>query len=348
MIQRKTILRFYTVLLFAGILACSGNQNKSQKEDVSVQSSVAPKIEINAEAKALLKTLNDMGDYANSRNFPSLIKASTVYDELDSNILVVDLRSEETFADGHIKNAVNVAFSDLPSYFENDIKSGSYDKIVLTCYAGQIASYATSLLRLGGYNNVYAMKWGMSSWNKHFAEDTWLDVLSSDHQSELESTENEKASETDFPKMNTGKTSGEEILKARIDSLFAQGYKEAIISAENVFEDPSEYYVINYDRKDKYDSGHIPGAVRYKPGATLGIVSEMQTIPTDKNVVVYCNTGQNSGFATAYLRLFGYPAKSLTFGANSFMYDRMKEEKDSLAWTIFSDEEIHDYPYVKN
>ena len=148
--------------------------------------------------------------------------------------------------------------------------------------------------------------------------------------------------------MNTGKTSGKQILQSRIDSLFALGAGDALIYAEKVFEDPHAYYVINYDRKDKYDAGHIPGAVRYKPGATLGIVSEMQTIPSDKNVVVYCNTGQNSGFATAYLRLFGYQAKSLTYGANSFMYDRMKEEKDSLSWTIFSDEEIHDYPYVKN
>jgi len=203
-------------------------------------------------------------------------------------------------------------------------------------------------LRLAGYNNVYAMKWGMSSWNKYFADESWLEAVASDYQDDLEATENEKATEGDFPKMNTGKTSGKQILQSRIDSLFALGAGDALIYAEKVFEDPHAYYVINYDRKDKYDAGHIPGAVRYKPGATLGIVSEMQTIPSDKNVVVYCNTGQNSGFATAYLRLFGYQAKSLTYGANSFMYDRMKEEKDSLSWTIFSDEEIHDYPYVKN
>jgi len=348
MIQRKTILKFYTVLLFAGILACSGNQHKSEKEDVSDHALVTQKIEINAEAKALLKTLNDMGDYANSRNFPSLIKASTVHDELDSNILVVDLRSDEAFADGHIKNAVNVAFSDLPSYFKNDINPESYDKIVLTCYAGQIASYATSLLRLDGYNNVYAMKWGMSSWNKHFADESWLEAVASDYQDDLETTENEKATEGDFPKMNTGKTSGEQILQARIDSLFALGAGDALIYAEKVFEDPHAYYVINYDRKDKYDAGHIPGAIRYKPGSTLGIVSEMQTIPSDKNVVVYCNTGQNSGFATAYLRLFGYPAKSLTYGNNGFMYDRMKEQEDSLSWVLFKNEEVNDFPYVKN
>ena len=346
MLQRNSILKLLGVFLLAGLFACSGNQNKTQQEATPVQSGNVPKVEINDEAKALLKTLNEMGDYANSRNFPSMIKASSVYDELDSNILVIDLRSKEAFADGHIRNAVNVAFTDLPSYFESEINPAGYNKIVLACYAGQIASYATSLLRLAGYNNVFAMKWGMGSWNKHFS-DEWFDAVSSDHQDDLELTENEKAPDADFPKMNTGKTSGEQILKARIDLLFAQGYKDVLISAEKVFEDPSEYYVINYDRKDKYDSGHIPGAVRYKPGATLGIVSEMQSIPADKNVVVYCNTGQNSGFATAYLRLFGYHARSLTYGNNSFMYNKMKEQQDSLSWIPFINEEIHDYPYVK-
>lgn len=348
MIQRNSILHLVSVILLFVMISCSGTQQKAKQETTAVKEAGSPKIVINDEAKALLSTLNEMGDYVNSRNFPSLIKTSTVYDELDGNILVIDLRSEDLYTEGHIKNAVNVDFSDLPSYFANDIDPANYDKIILTCYAGQMASYSTSLLRLAGYNNVYAMKWGMSSWNKFFAKDFWLDVVSSEFQEKLDTIENEVAPARDFPKMNTGKTTGSEILKTRIDSVFAQGIRAAIIHADEVFEDPSTYYVINYDRKDKYESGHIPGAVRYKPGATLGIVSEMQTIPSDKTVVVYCNTGQNSAFATAYLRLFGYPAKSLLYGNNSFMYDQMKQEQDSLSWIPFTEAEIHDYPYVKN
>ena len=29
--------------------------------------------------------------------------------------------------------------------------------------------------------------------------------------------------------------------------------------------DPGKYFIINLERKDKYDDGHIPGAIRYKP-----------------------------------------------------------------------------------
>lgn len=348
MILKKSIFKFLAVLVSALIISCSGGEKNSGESDTQVQGTTNQSIEINNEAKLLLATLNDMGDYVNSRNFPSLIKPSSVYEELDGNNLIVDLRNEESYADGHIEGAQNVDFSDLPAYFTNDIKPFEYSRIVLVCYSGQISSYATSLLRLAGYGNVYAMRWGMSGWNKHFAEDAWLNAVSSDHQDQLETAEHEKSEAGDFPELNTGKSSGDEILQERIDSLFTAGYSVALVSASSVFEAPANFYVINYDRRDKYESGHIPGAIRYKPNATLGIVSEMQTIPTQREVVLYCNTGHNSGFATAYLRLFGYDAKTLTFGNNAFMYDRMKEEESTLSWLPFTESEIHDYPYVTN
>ncbi|HEX2395712.1 MAG TPA: rhodanese-like domain-containing protein, partial [Bacteroidales bacterium] len=105
----------------------------------------------------------------------------------------------------------------------------------------------------------------------------------------------------------------------------------------------SKYYVINYERKDKYDDAHIPGAVRYKPNATLGFPEEMGTIPTDKTVVIYCGTGHNSAFATAYLRLMGYDAKTLRFGNNGFMHDWMKKDAAGLSWLPFSEGEVNDF-----
>ncbi|MBN1819280.1 MAG: hypothetical protein JXR31_11785 [Prolixibacteraceae bacterium] len=331
-----------TVTLFS----CGGS---SKKQDQSVETTPKKEIAVNAESQALLDYLVELGDYVNSREFPSLIKASSVYEELDANNLIIDLRDKESFAEGHIKGAVNVDFSNIPDYMTNSIKPFEYDRIIMVCYSGQISSYTTALLRLMGYGNVYAMRWGMSAWNKEFAENGgWLAKVSGEYEDQLETTEHEKLSLSDFPKMNTGKTTGEEILNERIKALFAAGYRDALVFANEVFENPSNYYVINYDRRDKYEYGHIPGAIRYKPSGTLGIKEEMETIPVDKDVVVYCNTGHNSGFATAYLRLFGYKAHTLTYGNNAFMYDRMIKDRDSLSWLPFTEAEIHDYPYVSN
>ena len=344
----KKIPQIYAAVLLVFFISCTGSSNKTKKAESagSVEIKAKP-VEINTEAKALLTYLEELGDYVNGRNFPSLIKAASVYEESAKNNHVIDLRNAEIFAKGHIKGAVNVEFSKLPDYFSNDIKPFEFDRIIMVCYSGQMSSYSTSLLRLMGYGNVYAMRWGMSGWNKDFAKDSWLDAVSSEYVEKLELAVNEKAAVVDFPKMNTGKTTGEEILTARFNTLFEAGVMDAIITAEKVFEKTDDFYTINYDRRDKYESGHIPGAIRYKTNGTLGIVSEMQTIPTDKEVVVYCGTGHNSGFVTAYLRLFGYNAKTMVYGNNSFMYDKMVQEKSKLSWLPFTEAEIGDYPVVK-
>ena len=331
--------------------SCSGSGNKAKQTEAAgntVQEDKAKPVEVNAEARKLLDYLVESGDYVNGRNFPSLIKASALNDELDGNIRIIDLRSPEAFKKGHIKGAVNVDFAKIPDYFTNVIKPFEFDKIVMVCYAGQIASYTTSLLRLMGYGNVYALRWGMSSWNKDFAKDSWLDAVSDKYENQLELTENTRTENVDFPLLNTGKSTGEEILAERFNQLFADGYKSAFISADEVFEKPDNFYTIDYDRKDKYDSGHIPGAVRYKPNGTLGIVPEMEPIPADKEVTVYCGTGHNSGFVTAYLRLFGYNAKTLMYGNNAFMHAKMIADKTKLSWLPFTEAEIGDFPYVKN
>jgi rhodanese-related sulfurtransferase len=73
----------------------------------------------------------------------------------------------------------------------------------------------------------------------------------------------------------------------------------------------------------------------------------MSSIPSDKTVVVYCGTGHNSGFATAYLRLFGYDARTLKYGNNSFMYDKMVRQRTALSWLPFTSEDVNDFSVVK-
>lgn len=344
----RTINQIVWAVLLSVLIACSGGNKPKQAESSDSTEVKSASIELNDEAQKLLKYLEESGDYVNGRNFPSLIKASSVYEELSGNIKIIDLRSLEAYAKGHIKGAVNVDFTKIPDYFTNVIKPFEFDKIILVCKSGQTSSYTTSLLRLMGYGNVYAMRWGMSIWNKDFAADSWRDAVSDKYETQLETTENQRAALSDFPLMNTGKTTGEEILAARFNSLFAAGYADAFIAADPVFGQPQNFYTVNFERKDKYDAGHIPGAVRYKTNGTLGIVSEMQSIPTDKEVAIYCGTGHNSAFVSAYLRLFGYDAKTILYGNNAFMHSKMVKDKALLSWLPYTEAEIENYAYVKN
>ena len=133
----------------------------------------------------------------------------------------------------------------------------------------------------------------------------------------------------------------------RFHKLFEEGTSGILISADEVFSNPQKYYIINLDRKDKYEDGHVPGSVRYKPEGTLGYPDEMASIPPDKPVVVYCATGHNSGFATAYLRLFGYDAHTLKYGNNGFMYDKMVKQRTALSWLPFTTAEVNNFEVVK-
>lgn len=347
--NKLTVFVFSTLLVYA----CSGNKSPEAAGDTkpSENQSVAivekkPVVAGN-ETTLLLKDLKENGDYVNSQNFPSLIKASIVHDNLDKNMHVIDLRPADAFRKGHIRGAVNRKFSDLTEYFESGIKPFEFERIIIVDEDGSLSSYTTSLLRLMGYGNVYAMRWGMSAWNEENANNGWLKNVSGKFEARLEKTVHEKEPGTTLPELETGMSTGPEIAQARFNKLFSEGTDNISVSADEVFADPSKYYVINLERKDKYEDGHIPGAFRYKPESTLGFLEEMASIPPDRTVVVYCGTGHNSGFATAYLRLFGYDARTLRYGNNSFMYDKMVSQKAQLSWLPFTKDDVNNYEVVR-
>ncbi len=345
MFMKNTFIGYF--LLCA--LAVSFFSCKSDKKDKKEESVVQPIDEaalLGTETKLLLDYLVELGDYVNSRGFPSMIKAASVYEGIGESQLIVDIRTEESFTKGHIKGAVRVDFSDLPIFFESEIIPFELDKIIIVSEDGQSSSYATGLLRLMGYGNVYSMRWGMSGWNIDFARDNWLKAIGSGYQDKLVKDVYEHAAVRKLPELNTGKNSGEEILLHRVNKLFEEGSDVVHITANEVIANTRNYYIMNYIRRDKYEAGHIPGAIRYKPQATLGIIAAMSTIDQDKESVVYCGTGHNSGFVTAYLRLFGYNALTLIYGNNAFMYDKMLEERSTLSWLPFTEDEIKDYQYV--
>jgi len=346
----KNIARLLLIIPLIGyaLNGCSGDKTGKKQEEpkVTPAASVAAPV-IGQETMLLLNDLEENGDYVNSQFFPSLIKASVVYEELGESNLIIDMRSPALFSNGHVKGAVNKEFESLPEYFETGIKPFEYDKIVLVCDDGQVSSYTVSLLRLMGYGNVYAMRWGMNGWNKSYAAEGWLKGSSGKYEERLETAVNEIPQPKGMPEIKTGFKTGSEIADERFRSLFAGGTGDILITADEVFGDPGKYFIINLERKDKYDDGHIPGAIRYKPESTLGFSDMMATIPSDKIVVVYCGTGHNSGFATAYLRLFGYDARTLKYGNNSFMHDKMVSQKSILSWLPFTLAESNDFPVVK-
>ena len=138
---------------------------------------------------------------------------------------IIDIRNDSWFEYGHIKGAQNLKSEELLNYFENSITPKDFEKIILVCYSGQSASYFSGLLNIAGYDNVYSMKWGMSSWREDFAEGYWEKNIGNDYESQLETVENTKTEAGVQPTLNTGNSEGKDILHARLTELFKNPYR---------------------------------------------------------------------------------------------------------------------------
>lgn len=256
---------------------------------------------------------------------------------------IIDIRSDSWFEYAHIKNAANIPSSDLLTYFETKINPSDFEKIVLVCYSGQSAAYYSGLLRMAGYDNVYSMKWGMSSWREDFANNAWNKNVKNEFAAKLETKENLKPEAGNHPSLVTGKTEVQEILKARLETLFATPYSDFILKSPDVFENPSNYFIVNYVTADNYNNGHIPGAIQYEPGKSLLFETDLLTLPTDKKVAVYTITGQEAAYMIAYLNVLGYDTGNIAYGENGFMNEVLQNK----GWDAFTKKEINMYPVVE-
>lgn len=305
-----------------------------------------PAVEID-ESKVLIEYLesaNSPGaDYTNT-NAPSIISAS----DLNALVLtdaayVIDIRAAADFTTGHIPGAVNVAATDVLTHIEG-INMEDYEKVAIVCYTGQTAGFVTGLMQLLGYEKVFALKWGMASWHSDFAG-KWNTNISNAYATQFVTTSTAKGAAGELPVLSTGKETGQEILEDRVDEVLAEGFSEASVTNATVFGALSSYYIVNYWPEAQYlNPGHIPGAMQYTPKETLKLAADLKTLPTDKTIVVYCYSGQTSANLAAYLRVLGYDAKSLTFGANGMIYDLLAPAGIS-AGSIWSAGNSMEYDY---
>jgi len=84
---------------------------------------------------------------------------------INNDAVVIDLRSPEAFARGHIVNARNVPSEELAA---NNDKITKYAKktIVAVCDAGMTSSKLVDSLRKTGIENIFGLKGGINAWTQ--------------------------------------------------------------------------------------------------------------------------------------------------------------------------------------
>lgn len=260
---------------------------------------------------------------------------------LTGNPYIIDIRGEEYSTIGHIEGAVHVPAKDVISHLDNTDLS-AYDKVVVACYTGQTSAYVVTLANMAGHTTT-SLGFGMSSWNVATAG-PWNNNAKNTYATQLETAANPKAEEGALPVLETGFELAEDILAARIAEVNEAGFDAVKITADQVWTNPENYYIVNYWPENQYNLGHIPGAIQYTPNASMLSDADLKTLPTDKTIVVYCYTGQGSAFLSAYLRVLGYDAKSLLFGING-MATTWAADNGLTSW---GEGKIAGFPLVKD
>jgi rhodanese-related sulfurtransferase len=84
---------------------------------------------------------------------------------INKDAVVIDLRSAEAFAKGHIVNARNIPIDELPAKNEQ-LEKFKDRPIVAVCDAGMTSGRAVTQLRKSGFDKVYGLRGGINAWSQ--------------------------------------------------------------------------------------------------------------------------------------------------------------------------------------
>jgi len=265
--------------------------------------------------------------------------AEVVYTNMEdgdetNDFYIIDIRSADDFAAGHIEGAVNSTYGGILEA----AAAANGKPIIVACYTGQTAGHATVALRFSGFANAKVLKWGMSSWNAATAG-SWSsntgDVAVGHVNWSLPASIIANIEYGD-PSFETTAETAAAVLEERVQVLLAGGLNK-VVNTE-VLDNNSNYFINNFwAQEDVEHYGHISGAFRVQP-LTLAN-NEYKYLNPDYPVVTYCWTGQTSSMITAYLKVLGYDSKSLLFGANGMIHTNLESHQ-------YTEGAIMGYPLV--
>jgi len=316
-----------SVTLQADIAQCGGDDPVPTPSDTTVEEDV----DLGPAMQAYL-----------SSGKPPAVSAASLFAQLNdsdpgNDPFLLSVRSSTQYPKGHIAGAVNIGFTSLFTE-ENLAKLPDDDtQIVVICYTGHTASQATALLNINGYNAT-ALKFGMSGWstNKTAAPSGY-----------------NRATDTNNYPVVIGEDAGtiddgviadtaSVILEATND--FLGSGKGTMITAAALYANLNDGYtandpfILSIRSASGYEAGHIPGAVNM-PFREVFTEENIELLPTDKQIVVYCYTGHTASQITAMLNVIGYDAVCLKWGMCSWTTNT------TVAPSCYdSSTDAHDYP----
>lgn len=266
---------------------------EGQKEKAPA-AAAAPAVDIDALVYDYFANMPDHIYKIGQADFVEMVKAG-------EDMLILDIRQPDVYAESHIKGAVNVPWG--PDFGASLDKLPKDKPVMVYCYTGQTAGQTVAVLNVAG---VQARSVNLG-FNFGISKVDGVDAV-------LETKANTLSSagasfDPAIKKMVTDYFSG-------LSNVAGTNFANNIVSEANAkaILDSGDDMVqfVSIRKADAYAEGHIEGAINLPWGK--GMQEGFASLPADKKLIVYCYTGQTAGQTVAALRVLGYDAVSLKGG----------------------------------
>lgn len=97
------------------------------------------------------------------RGFKSVTPTESTLMINHDNAVVLDVRENNEYKDGHIINSLHIPLSALPNRL-NQLEKYKGQKIIVACRSGNRSSHACSTLKKNGFEEIYNLSGGIMAW----------------------------------------------------------------------------------------------------------------------------------------------------------------------------------------
>lgn len=298
-VEGEPIMKNVAALLLVLLLSISAfagcTQNTDSAEGASPAGEAASEDAVAADpvAVAARSYFADLPEDKNMIFVPELFEKMDAGEEM----LIIDVRSEEDYAEGHLIGAVNIPYATVGEHVE---QIPDNVQIYVHCYTGQAGSQTTVLLNVAG-KQVSNIQGG---WKNGITVEEGYEAYI----------------ETEANELPEGAYPVDPEILAAVQSFYAVAPNDdhanfnfpadelgELIEAGN-----DEYTIVSVRKAEDYEAGHVEGAINIPFGR--GMEEELSELSADKPIIVYCYTGQSGSQTMTVLRLMGYEAYNLNGG----------------------------------
>jgi len=205
-----------------------------------------------------------------------------------SDATLVDVRTPEEYAEGHIEGAININW--YKRTFRNYVLNIPQDKpILIYCRTGNRTSKTATALQSLGFKEIYNLDKGIKQWK---IENTPTTIEDTQKNINFQKIATNTTNDVDAAIQKTASAG-----MGKIHNVKAVDFLKALTLPNAT--------LVDVRTPKEYNHEHIKGAINidwYK----RGFKDSIQTIAKDKPVIIYCRSGNRTSKAASAMQALGF------------------------------------------